>query len=125
MRTTLRLIKRRKRMGLFDMFRSPKPRTPAFMMTANTARSCKGRMEYDHYHYNHIGSYHCISGYHRMTLAYTVTDASLEEGWLVITKKTASRLHSPASIIFIIPQACCRDKLDSASADCPAPRDTR
>lgn len=49
---------------------------------------CKGRMEYDYYHYNHIGSYHCTQcGYHRMTPAYTVTDASLEEGWLVINEE--------------------------------------
>lgn len=50
--------------------------------------NCKAPMEYDYYHYNHIGSYHCTQcELHRNDTAYTVTDASLEDSYIVINGK--------------------------------------
>ena len=49
--------------------------------------NCKNRMEYDYYHYNHIGHYHCTScALKRNETSYTITDASLEEGYIVINQ---------------------------------------
>ncbi len=49
---------------------------------------CKAPMEYDYYHYNHIGSYRCNScGHKRNDTAWTITDASLEEGYIVVNEK--------------------------------------
>ncbi len=46
---------------------------------------CKAPMEYDYYHYNHIGSYHCTNCSHkRNDTAWTITDASLEEGYIIV-----------------------------------------
>ncbi len=50
--------------------------------------NCKSRMEYDYYHYNHIGSYHCTGcGLHRNNTTYTVTDASLKDSYIEINGK--------------------------------------
>lgn len=47
--------------------------------------NCKARMTYDFFHYNHIGSYHCTRcELHRNPTEYTVTDASLEDSYIVI-----------------------------------------
>ncbi|MBQ8001756.1 MAG: DUF1727 domain-containing protein [Ruminococcus sp.] len=49
---------------------------------------CKAPMEYDYYHYNHIGSYHCTScGHKRNDTVWTITDASLKEGYIVVNGK--------------------------------------
>ena len=49
---------------------------------------CKAPMEYDYYHYNHIGSYRCTNCSHkRNDTAWTITDASLEEGYIVVNGK--------------------------------------
>ncbi len=49
---------------------------------------CKAPMEYDYYHYNHIGSYHCTKcGHKRNDTVWTITDASLQEGYIVINGK--------------------------------------
>ena len=46
---------------------------------------CKGPMEYDFCHYNHIGSYRCPAcGHHRDETKYAVTQASLAEKYLVL-----------------------------------------
>lgn len=46
---------------------------------------CKAPMEYDYYHYNHIGSYHCTKcGHHKHTTDYTVTAVDLDNGVLTI-----------------------------------------
>ena len=46
---------------------------------------CKHPLIYDYYHYNHIGSYHCPHcGLHREPTSYTVTQASQDEGYIVI-----------------------------------------
>lgn len=50
--------------------------------------NCKSPMEYDFYHYNHIGSYHCTGcELHRNPTEYTVTDASLKDSYIVINGK--------------------------------------
>ncbi len=47
--------------------------------------NCKARMTYDYFHYNHIGSYHCTRcDLRRNPTEYTVTDASLEDSYIVI-----------------------------------------
>jgi len=59
--------------------------------------ACKEKMEYDYYHYNHIGSYHCPScGHRKHPTAFTVTDVDLEKGEIVIdhTSVIALSLHS-------------------------------
>ena len=49
---------------------------------------CKGPMEYEFYHYHHIGAYRCPScGLHRSEPDDAVTEASLEEKYLVINGK--------------------------------------
>ena len=49
---------------------------------------CKEPMEYDFYHYNHIGSYKCKScGYKRMTPQYAVTNLDLANKQLTINNK--------------------------------------
>ncbi len=46
---------------------------------------CKHPMEYEFYHYNHIGSYRCPAcGHHRHAPQYAVTEASLAEKYLVL-----------------------------------------
>ncbi len=46
---------------------------------------CHAPMEYTTYHYNHIGHYNCeVCGYKRQNTAFTVTDANLDDGYLVI-----------------------------------------
>ncbi|MGN0453385.1 MAG: MurT ligase domain-containing protein [Ruminococcus sp.] len=46
---------------------------------------CKAPMEYDYYHFNHIGSYRCTACSHRkQETQWTITDASLTEGFVVI-----------------------------------------
>lgn len=47
--------------------------------------NCKAPMEYEYYHYNHIGKYHCEQcGHTRHDTAYTVTDVNLEDGFITI-----------------------------------------
>lgn len=49
---------------------------------------CFGKMEYDYYHYNHIGSYHCTAcGFHRHDTSFTVTDADMEKKIIQIDGK--------------------------------------
>ena len=49
---------------------------------------CKHPMEYDYYHYNHIGSYRCPHcGHHRHETQDTVTEASLAEKHLILNGK--------------------------------------
>ncbi len=49
---------------------------------------CKAPMEYDYYHYNHIGSYRCTKCSHkRNDTVWSITDASLEEGYIVVNGK--------------------------------------
>jgi len=49
---------------------------------------CKGPMEYDYAHYNHIGSYRCPAcGLHRHTPDDAVTEASLSEKYLILNGK--------------------------------------
>ena len=49
---------------------------------------CKEPMEYDFYHYNHIGSYKCKAcGYKRMTPQYAVTNLDLANKQLTINNK--------------------------------------
>lgn len=46
---------------------------------------CKKPMEYDYYHYNHIGSYHCPNcGHHKHQTDYTVTAVDLDKGFFEI-----------------------------------------
>lgn len=46
---------------------------------------CKAPMEYEYYHYNHIGGYRCGScGHHKHETQFTVTEANLEQGYLTI-----------------------------------------
>lgn len=46
---------------------------------------CYGKLEYDFYHYNHIGSYHCTQcGFKRNPTSYTITDADLETGVITV-----------------------------------------
>lgn len=50
--------------------------------------NCKGIMEYDYYHFNHVGSYHCKNcGHERKEPDYAVTDVDLKTGNIVINKK--------------------------------------
>ena len=49
---------------------------------------CKHPMEYEYYHYNHIGAYRCPGcGHHRHTPEDAVTQASLEEKHLILNGK--------------------------------------
>ena len=49
---------------------------------------CKGKMEYDLYHYEHIGHYRCEScGHHRHDTDFAVTDLDLAAGRLVLDSK--------------------------------------
>lgn len=49
---------------------------------------CKAPMSYDYYHYNHIGSYHCSNcGHHKHKTQFTVTEADLDKGYLVINRE--------------------------------------
>ena len=49
---------------------------------------CKGRMEYDCYHYEHIGHYRCTAcGHHRHETDFAVTQLDLKEGRLVLDGK--------------------------------------
>lgn len=46
---------------------------------------CHAPMDYTTYHYNHIGHYSCeVCGYKRQDTAYAVTEANLDEGYIVI-----------------------------------------
>ncbi len=50
---------------------------------------CQGRMEYDCYHYEHIGHYRCADcGHHRHDADFSVTALDLEGGTLVIDGET-------------------------------------
>lgn len=47
--------------------------------------NCKEPLEYDYYHYNHIGHYHCENcGLHRSDASYEITAADLEAGYVTI-----------------------------------------
>lgn len=49
---------------------------------------CHAPMDYTAYHYNHIGHYNCeVCGYTRQNTDFTVTEANLDEGYLVINGK--------------------------------------
>lgn len=49
---------------------------------------CKAPMEYEYYHYNHIGCYECKNcGHRKQKTSWTITDASLEEGFVTINGK--------------------------------------
>ncbi len=49
---------------------------------------CHAPMDYETYHYNHIGHYNCeVCGYKRQDAAFTVTEANLDDGYLVINGK--------------------------------------
>ena len=46
---------------------------------------CGGKMEYNFYHYNHIGSYHCSScSYRRQDTRWSLTQADLENGQITV-----------------------------------------
>lgn len=45
---------------------------------------CKKEMHYDHFHYAHLGSYHCECGYGRPETAYTVEEMDLENERIMI-----------------------------------------
>lgn len=50
--------------------------------------NCKKPMEYEYYHYNHIGSYNCSAcGHKKNDTAFTVTDADLDNGVITINGK--------------------------------------
>ncbi|MDE6932237.1 MAG: MurT ligase domain-containing protein [Oscillospiraceae bacterium] len=50
---------------------------------------CQGRMEYDCYHYEHIGHYRCADcGHHRHDADFSVTALDLEGGTLVLDGET-------------------------------------
>ena len=54
---------------------------------------CKGKMEYDCYHYAHIGHYHCTNcGHHRPTPDFAVTAVDLSNGTIIIDDKTTINL---------------------------------
>ncbi len=47
--------------------------------------NCKAKMEYDYYHYNHIGSYHCEAcGHRRHDPEFAVTGIDFDEGSFTI-----------------------------------------
>ena len=47
--------------------------------------NCKEPLEYDYYHYNHIGHYHCENcGLHRSDASYEITAADLEAGYCLL-----------------------------------------
>lgn len=49
---------------------------------------CKAPMTYSYYHFNHLGSYECKNcGHKKQATDWTITDASLEEGFVVINGK--------------------------------------
>ena len=45
---------------------------------------CKKEMQYDFFHYAHLGSYHCECGYSRPKTGYTVEEMDLENGYITI-----------------------------------------
>jgi len=50
--------------------------------------NCKSQMQYDYFHFNHIGSYHCKKcGYSRKNPSYAITDLDLVNGQIIINKK--------------------------------------
>ncbi|MGN0443601.1 MAG: MurT ligase domain-containing protein [Acutalibacteraceae bacterium] len=54
---------------------------------------CYAPMEYDYYHYNHIGAYRCEKcGYKKNDTAYTVTKTDLESGVITINEKDEIQL---------------------------------
>lgn len=55
--------------------------------------NCKEPLTYDYYHYNHIGCYHCDNcGLKRNDTAYTITEANLAEGYVIINDKNRIEL---------------------------------
>lgn len=49
---------------------------------------CGERMEYEYYHYNHIGKYKCTScDYHRMDTTWSLTNADLKNGTITINNE--------------------------------------
>ena len=54
---------------------------------------CYAPMEYDYYHYNHIGAYRCEKcGYKKNDTAFTVTKTDLESGVITINGKDEIQL---------------------------------
>lgn len=54
---------------------------------------CYSKLEYDFYHYNHIGSYHCTScDFRRNPTAYTITKADLESGVITVNGDSEIKL---------------------------------
>ncbi len=49
---------------------------------------CKAPMDYDYYHYNHIGAYSCKScGYKKQETKWSLTEADLENGKITVNGK--------------------------------------
>ena len=49
---------------------------------------CKGKLKYEYYHFNHIGSYYCKKcGHSRKNPNYAITDIDLTAGKITINKK--------------------------------------
>lgn len=54
---------------------------------------CNAPMEYDYYHYNHIGAYRCEKcGYKKNDTSFTVTKTDLESGVITINEKDEIQL---------------------------------
>lgn len=54
---------------------------------------CGKPMEYDYYHFNHVGKYHCSScDFHRQDTQYSVTELALEDSRIVINGKDTIEL---------------------------------
>ena len=74
---------------------------------------CGGLIKYDFRHYNHIGSYHCTQcGYKRLEPEYKITDANLDDGFLLIGDQ--DRIHLSFKSIYnayniLACYALCRD----------------
>lgn len=73
---------------------------------------CKQPMEYDCYHYNHIGKFHCPHcGHKSHDTDYTVTDVNLDDGYFVIDGQVeiSMRLRSIYNVYNILSAyAICR-----------------
>ena len=79
---------------------------------------CKSKMEYDYYHYNHIGAYHCTGcDFRRMDAKYEVTDVDLDAGYLTINNedRISLALKSIYNIYNILAaySVCCEIGIDS------------
>ncbi|MBE6824305.1 MAG: DUF1727 domain-containing protein [Ruminococcaceae bacterium] len=49
---------------------------------------CKAPMEYEYYHYNHIGNYKCTAcGHKRNDTVWTITDVNYKDGYIIVNDK--------------------------------------